>query len=84
MTDGQTDWQTVLFYIERFTQILEVNLLAFACRLFHEDFSPIYGALQIYMELGSNFYATISAVVLIDGVHFINIFIEAFEVKHNN
>ena len=26
------------------TSILEVNLFAFAYRLFHEDFSPIYGA----------------------------------------
>ena len=31
-----------LFY----TQILEVNLFAFAYRLFHEDFSPIDGALH--------------------------------------
>ena len=27
-----------------YTKILEVNLFAFAYRLFHEDFSPIYGA----------------------------------------
>ena len=26
------------------TEILEVNLFAFAYRLFHEDFSPIYEA----------------------------------------
>ena len=26
-------------------KVLEVNLFAFAYRLFHEDFSPIYGAL---------------------------------------
>ena len=25
-----------------YTEILEVNLFAFAYRLFHEDFSPIY------------------------------------------
>ena len=28
-----------------YTKILEVNLFAFAYRLFHEDFSPIDGAL---------------------------------------
>ena len=28
------------------TKILEVNLFAFAYRLFHEDFSPIIGALK--------------------------------------
>ena len=28
---------------EDLTEILEVNLFAFAYRLFHEDFSPIYG-----------------------------------------
>ena len=29
-----------------FTKILEVNLFAFAYRLFHEDFSPIDGVLH--------------------------------------
>ena len=28
------------------TKILEVNLFAFAYRLFHEDFSPIHGLLD--------------------------------------
>ena len=28
-----------------YTEILEVNLFAFACRLFHEDFSPLDGAI---------------------------------------
>ena len=32
-----------------YTKILEVNLPAFAYRLFHEDFSPIDG--QIYMHI---------------------------------
>ena len=31
-------------HVNIYTNILEVNLFAFACRLFHEDFSPIYGA----------------------------------------
>ena len=31
-----------------YTKILEVNLIAFAYRLFHEDFSSINGALQVY------------------------------------
>ena len=29
-----------------YTKILEVNLFAFDYRLFHEDFSPINGALE--------------------------------------
>ena len=29
-----------------YTKILEVNLFAFVCTLFHEDFSPIDGALN--------------------------------------
>ena len=28
-----------------YTYILELNLFAFAYRLFHEDFPPLYGAL---------------------------------------
>ena len=36
-----------LFY----TKILEVNLFAFAYRLFHEDFSPINGVLPILETL---------------------------------
>ena len=35
--------QTIMIEIF-FTKITEVNLFAFAYRLFHEDFSPIYGA----------------------------------------
>ena len=31
-------------YITYYTKILELNLFAFAYRLFHEDFSPIDGA----------------------------------------
>ena len=31
-----------------YTEILEVNLFAFAYRLFHRDFSPINGTLQTY------------------------------------
>ena len=31
----------------RYTKILEVNLLAFACRLLHEDFSAIDGTLHL-------------------------------------
>ena len=43
-----------------YTKILEVNLFAFAYRLFHEDFSPIFGALlcviryQLYYTGGLN------------------------------
>ena len=35
--DGKT-------YIYIYTKILEVNLFAFAYRLFHRDFSPLDGA----------------------------------------
>ena len=36
-----------LTYISEYhTKILEVNLFAFAYRLFHEDFSPINGVLH--------------------------------------
>ena len=30
-------------YLRVYTEIAEVNLFKFVCRLFHEDFSPIYG-----------------------------------------
>ena len=35
-----------------FTDILEVILFAFAYRLFHEDFSPIYEALEMKQSVG--------------------------------
>ena len=35
----------VCLYVCIYTKILKVNLFAFAYRLFHEDFSPIDGAL---------------------------------------
>ena len=34
-----------------YEKILEVNLFAFAYRLFHEDFSPIYGAVEEYTSV---------------------------------
>ena len=34
-----------------FKKFLEVDLFAFAYRLFHEDFSPIYGALVDWREI---------------------------------
>ena len=33
------------------TKITEVNLFAFAYRLFHEDFSPILGAIILFLVL---------------------------------
>ena len=33
-----------------YTKILKINLFAFAYRLFHGDFSPIYGALRSPIE----------------------------------
>ena len=41
-----------------YTEILEVNLFAFAYRLFHEDFSPIYDALH---KLERNLHETVNA-----------------------
>ena len=32
-----------MLHLYNYTKILEVNLFAFAYRLFHEDFSPING-----------------------------------------
>ena len=46
-----------------YTQILEVNLFAFAYRLFHKDFSPLNGASckkLIYLYLFTEFVMTIS------------------------
>ena len=43
-----------------YTKILEVNLFAFAYRLFHEDFSAINGTMQIR----NNLYDFISAMLL--------------------
>ena len=34
-----------------YTKILEVNLFAFAYRLFHEDFSSINGVFYLYIVL---------------------------------
>ena len=34
--------ENALIYIYKDTEILQVNLFAFAYRLFHEDFSPIF------------------------------------------
>ena len=41
-------WYQTLNYVPLplYTKILEVNLFVFAYRLFHEDFSPIDGALN--------------------------------------
>ena len=38
---------TCMFPKFMFTEILEVNLFAFAYRLFHEDFSPLDNALKV-------------------------------------
>ena len=46
--------------ISVYTKILEVNLFAFAYRLFHEDFSPIDGALFVYK---SSLSSTLSLVI---------------------
>ena len=35
---------------EAYAEILEVNLFAFAYRLFHEDFSPLDGWREIFMK----------------------------------
>ena len=36
----------------KYTEILEVNLFAFAYRLFHEDFSPLDGTLLLNLLPG--------------------------------
>ena len=35
-----------------YTKILEVNLFAFAYRLFHRDFSPINGTMSMKQSVG--------------------------------
>ena len=47
--------------IPEYTKILEVNLFAFAHRLFHEDFSPIYGALHDTQPFSSYIYIKLVA-----------------------
>ena len=42
-----------------YTKILEVNLFAFAYRLFHEDFSPINRALHDTQHFASYIYTLI-------------------------
>ena len=39
-----------------YTKILEVNMFAFAYRLFHEDFSSIKGALMVNKDILLNYY----------------------------
>ena len=39
-----------------YTQILEVNLVAFAYRLFHEDFSPIHDLVDCEVNLSVFIY----------------------------
>ena len=39
-------WYFFNVYTQRYTEILEVNLFAFAYRLFHEDFSPVNGTVE--------------------------------------
>ena len=42
-----------------YTKILEVNLFAFAYRLFHRDFSPLNGAFCIGTHSFSSFYVNL-------------------------
>ena len=46
----------IMIYIINYTKILNVNLFAFAYRLFHEDFSPIDGALHDTQPFSSFIY----------------------------
>ena len=49
-------YSTLLYSTILYTKILEVNLFAFAYRLFHEDFSPISGALHGTQPFSSFMY----------------------------
>ena len=42
-----------------YAKILEVNLVAFAYRLFHRDFSPINGTLPFVLNCKYNFLAIV-------------------------
>ena len=46
----------IYIYIYIYTEILEVNLFAFAYRLFRRDFSPLDGT---YCRVGRNLYETV-------------------------
>ena len=48
-------WIHIAIYIFSYTKILEVNLFAFAYRLFHRDFSPINGTFCIGTHSFSSF-----------------------------
>ena len=43
-----------LYFEHTYTKIIEVNLFAFAYRLFHEDFSPLEGAYRYIMNSTSH------------------------------
>ena len=45
-----------MLQVLHYTKILEVNLFVFAYRLFHADFSPIYGALHDAQPFSSFIY----------------------------
>ena len=48
-------WGLIEIYMfNKFTKILEVNLFAFAYKLFHEDFSSINGALSLCIKVPSS------------------------------
>ena len=57
-------WGIVLLIFE-YTKILEVNFCAFAYRLFHEDFSPIDGALYDTQPLDNLWIASSQIRLLI-------------------
>ena len=46
--------------IDRYTKVLEVNLVAFAYRLFHRDFSPLDRKREISMKQSVGKYKQIN------------------------
>ena len=47
-THGTIHILSTSLHTRLYTEILEVNLFAFAYRLFHENFSPLDGAIPYY------------------------------------
>ena len=55
----------IYIYFALYTEIPEVNLFAFAYRLFHEDFSPLNGALLLNLFLKECFIYELNHMIQI-------------------
>ena len=65
-------------YINSYTKILEVNLFAFAYRLFHRDFSPLNGASCIHRYSGITSGRVLDGELLYTKILEVNLFAFAY------